>query len=136
MFKVAILSCFLLTGCVASTQQAGKVLQSKWIGKPADQFFVENGPPQSVFPMNDGGKLYTWAGGTGSVGIPGSASTTVIGNTATTNFSGGGTVHLGCTVTIATKNGTITAINPTGDSVGLWHHSRCVEIFGGEPWDR
>jgi hypothetical protein len=123
-----------LAGCT-TTEQAATVLHSKWDGQPADNFFLQFGPPASAYTMTDGGKIFSWVGGRANIPLSGSASTTtnVIGSTAisTTTYQGGGTLALGCSVQIVTtKSGVITAIKPTGDSLGMWQTSRCAEIFG------
>jgi hypothetical protein len=51
-----------LAGC-KTTEEAGKAVRGKWLDKPVDAFFVENGPPISSFPLEAGGTIYTWRGG-------------------------------------------------------------------------
>lgn len=119
-----------------TTEQAAVALRSKWDGKPADQFFVANGPPASSYDMASGGKIFTWAGGHASVALPGTATTTtnLVGATAfsTTTYDDGVILHLGCRVEIVTdKAGLIATIKPIGDTMGMWQLSRCAEIFGG-----
>ena len=123
----------VVAGC-STTQQAGVALQTAWIGRNADDFFKRYGPPASDFALGDGGKIYEWIGGRAAVAIPGEASTTTtfVGNTAFSNtqFTGGGNIYLGCKVRITTKpDRTITAIVPSGDSLGKWQTSRCAELF-------
>lgn len=153
-----LLGGLLLASC-QTTQQLASSLQSKWIGRSADQFFIDNGAPRSSYTMRDGGRIYSWVGGQKSIDLPGTGQTTtnVIGNTAfltttyqdrselsqtTTNFIGNTafstTTHqdrselrLGCAVQIVTdKSGIITTIKPTADTIGMWQLSRCAEIFG------
>ena len=133
---LALFAC--LGGCT-STEQAAKVLHSKWDGQPADSFFLQYGPPVSTYAMTDGGKIFTWVGGQANVPLPGTASTTtqVIGNTATstTTYNPGGNIAVGCRVQIVTnQSGVITAIRPMGDTIGLWQTSRCAEFFGVSPF--
>jgi hypothetical protein len=118
----------------SSTEQAGKALQSVWIGRSADDFFRQYGPPASSYTLSDGGKIFEWVGGQTSVYLPGSASTTttVFANTAVSNtqFSPGGNLYLGCKIRITTtRAGTISTIAPSGDTLGMWQMSRCAEIF-------
>jgi hypothetical protein len=124
-----------LASC-STTQQAAVALQSGWVGKNADDFFRRYGPPASSFALADGGMIYEWVGGRAAVYIPGTASTTTtsVGNTAISNtqFSGGGNIYLGCKVRITTKRDrSITGIEPSGDSIGMWQTSRCAELFVG-----
>jgi hypothetical protein len=68
MFSV-IAAAVVLAGC-QTTEQALQTARGKWIGRPADSFFVENGPPVSSFPRDTGGHIYTWRGGETSSVIP------------------------------------------------------------------
>ena len=52
----------ILYGCT-TTEEANKAIQSRWIGPPADMFFSQYGPPESVYRMTGGGNVYTWRGG-------------------------------------------------------------------------
>lgn len=58
----AMLTVVALAGCQTS-QEAARNMQNRWIGMPADSFFVENGPPVSTFQRDNGGEIYTWRGG-------------------------------------------------------------------------
>lgn len=51
-----------LVGC-KTTEEAAKSVRAKWIGQPVDQFFIQNGPPVSSYPLDSGGTIYTWRGG-------------------------------------------------------------------------
>ncbi len=51
-----------MAGC-ATTQEANKAIQSRWIGQPSDAFFAAYGPPLRSFPLNNGGAVYSWRGG-------------------------------------------------------------------------
>ena len=131
---LAVVAIFLAS--CSTTQQAAVALQNGWVGKNADDFFKRYGPPASNFALADGGIIYEWVGGRAAVYVPGTASTTTttIGNTAFSNtqFSGGGNIYLGCKVRITTtRDRTITAIAPSGDSLGMWQTSRCAELFAG-----
>jgi len=64
-----------VAGC-ATTEEANKAIQSKWIGQPADSFFTYYGPPASSFPLNDGGTIYTWVGGETTRHVPAQYQTT------------------------------------------------------------
>ena len=58
-----------LAGC-QTTKQAAQALENRWIGQPADSFFVANGPPVSEFPRDAGGSIYTWRGGEATSYLP------------------------------------------------------------------
>ena len=59
---IAALAAAVLAGCT-TTEEANTVIQSRWIGQPAELFFTQYGPPISEFPMGSGNILYTWRGG-------------------------------------------------------------------------
>ena len=60
---------FGLSGC-ATTQDAEKAVADKYIGQSSDAFFSRYGPPRSYYELKNGGKVYTWVGGEGSIHIP------------------------------------------------------------------
>ncbi len=92
--------------CACGTQMAARSLQSSWLGKPADAFFVRNGAPKEDHKLDAGGSVYTWE--------------------STSTEAG----RMFCTVNIVTNsNGVITKIRPKEDSVGFWRLSHCAEIF-------
>jgi hypothetical protein len=64
-FAIAAVALMLLAGC-KTTEEAQKFVATKWVGKQADEFFIQNGPPFSVFDLDGGGKLYSWRGGEGT----------------------------------------------------------------------
>lgn len=122
-----------LASC-STTKEAATALQNGWVGKNADDFFTRYGPPRSGFKLANSGMIYEWSGGQAAIPIPGTASTTTtaIGNTtfSNTQFSPGGDIYLGCSVRITTTpDRTITSIEPSGDSIGMWQMSRCAELF-------
>ncbi|MBZ6077870.1 hypothetical protein [Microvirga puerhi] len=59
---VGVAVVIVLVGC-KTTEEAAQSVRAKWIGQPVDQFFIENGPPVSSFPLESGGTIYTWRGG-------------------------------------------------------------------------
>ncbi len=136
--KRLILVCFAaaVTACT-TTEQANEALSSKYIGKPVDQFFIENGPPSSQYNTQDGRTIFVWAEAPQSITMPGSSYTTVTGygNTATayTNYSPATTIDIQCQVRIVSnKAGKIEQILSQKDSSGVWEMSRCNEIFGSK----
>ena len=105
---LAVVAIFLAS--CSTTQQAAVALQNGWVGKNADDFFKRYGPPASNFALADGGTIYEWVGGRAAVG----------------------NIYLGCKVRITTtRDRTIAAIAPSGDSLGMWQTSRCAELFAG-----
>jgi hypothetical protein len=98
----------LLAGC-GSTQQASEHAKSKWIGRNADDFFRENGPPKRDYAMAAGGKVYSWE---------------------TVSLPSGTRIQLICSADIVTDaRSAITEIRMREDSIGHWNTSRCSEIF-------
>jgi hypothetical protein len=53
-----------------TTEQASSAVQSRWIGRPADDFFTQHGPPQSDYTLANGNVIYTWRGGETTRHIP------------------------------------------------------------------
>jgi len=148
----------LLAGC-QTTQQTTAHLRNRWIGQPADTFFVSNGPPVSTFPRDGGGQIYTWRGGEHVTTQPATFTAVPVAPAANTGWwanssapdwwraqatSGprpgtyvgvlqpGRRMEYVCEARIVTDEaGTIQtiAISRDTDGVGL-SFSRCAEIFG------
>lgn len=121
-----------MLGC--TTDKAAQQMQSSWVGKSTDSFFIANGPPIGSFTLSDGRTLYTWRSRVSTVHLPATATTTANTyggiTTATTNVSGGGDVNMYCEAQItAAPNGNIVEIKPVKDTVGAWALSRCSEVF-------
>ena len=66
---IAIAIGFAITGC-ATTQQAQKAMESRFIGQSSDAFFSRYGAPQSSFTLNNGSTIYRWRGGQTTVYVP------------------------------------------------------------------
>jgi hypothetical protein len=47
-------------GCAANSVQTQQRLESHLVGQNVDVLIAQWGPPSSTFPMNNGGKAYTW----------------------------------------------------------------------------
>lgn len=129
---LAIVISAVVGGC--TTDQAKKTMQSEWIGRHSDEFFLTNGPPISDFMLQDGRRIYTWQSGVQNFNMPATSSTTFSGSgpymTATTQTSGGGTITVSCKALITVQpNGLIVDIKPSEDSIGIWTLSRCAELF-------
>lgn len=119
----------LLAGCV-STQEVVNRLSPQFVGTNFDSFVLRYGPPKSKFILNSADIVYVWNSGTASVGIPASATTTGSGNTATTQFHGGGSIDMFCEIQFVTSpNGTIKELSILKDTIGFWTTSRCNEVF-------
>lgn len=63
-----------LAGCT-TTEEANNIIQSRWIGQPAELFFSRYGPPVSEFRTGSGNTIYTWRGGEKTQYIPAQYST-------------------------------------------------------------
>lgn len=64
MFKQAIaLGAAIFLSACTTTQDASRAIQHSWIGRHADEFFSEYGPPLRSYALSDGSTLYTWRGG-------------------------------------------------------------------------
>lgn len=131
MKKLAVVLLLALAGCT-TTQQANKVLETRFKGSSADSFFLAYGPPSSSYKLNSGGgTLYTWSEQAKNYTMPMRANTTMYGNQAYTTFSGGGSYSVQCSLKIAVDaGGTIQTIDVLSDTMGDWELSRCHEVFG------
>jgi hypothetical protein len=70
---VCMMSGFLI-GC--TTEKAAETLRSEWVGKNADNFFIQHGPPAGSFPLADGRQIFTWQSNVQNYHIPASARST------------------------------------------------------------
>ena len=68
-FATLAAAALMLTAC-ASTKEAEKSMATQYLGKPSDTFFAKNGAPQSSYKLNDGGTVFDWVGGRGTVQVP------------------------------------------------------------------
>lgn len=132
MHWILLLFAFALAGC--TTEQARQTMQSEWIGKSSDEFFLTNGPPVSEFKLTDGRRIYTWQSGVKNYNMPPMTSTTVTGSGAftqvNTRTTGGSSVTVSCTAQLTVQpNGIIVDIKPSEDTIGDWTLSRCAELF-------
>jgi len=97
----------LFSGCATSGKYKEKV--SSWMGSTEQQLIDSWGPPQSTY--TSGSKRYLTYNSSRSVFLPGSSptyTTTVYGNTAYTNSTGGypdQNIRLSCTTTFTSENG-------------------------------
>lgn len=108
MAYFAMLLLAVVAGC-GSIEQAARGMQTSWLGKPADDFFVAHGPPIKTHTAQDGRRIYLWE---------------------TTAFATGGRLDVKCSAElVADPAGSIIQIRPREDSIGLWNTSRCTEIF-------
>lgn len=120
---------FLCAGCV-STQSVADRFAPKWVGKNFDEFVLKYGAPFRKFELNSGDFSYVWNSGTASVAMPATATTSVYGNTAYTQMSGGGNINMFCELQIVTdRAGNIKQITILRDTIGFWCTSRCHEVL-------
>lgn len=66
---LAVAACLAAAGC-AGTQEAEKTMATQYLGKPGDTFFARYGAAQSTTRLSDGGTVYDWVGGRGTVNVP------------------------------------------------------------------
>lgn len=125
---VAIIA-IAVCGCT-TTEQANKLVASKYMGGQTDAFFTKFGPPESSYKLQSGDTLFTWAERARYWNTPGSVQTTVVGRTAISTVTPGDKVLQQCQLKIlASPDGRIREINVLNDSLGVWQLSRCNEVF-------
>ncbi len=73
-------------------------LENQWIGKDFDRFVLKYGSPYKKFNLLNGDVLYTWNSGVSSVNIPQLETTSVYGNTVSTQIYGVGSIKLYCEI--------------------------------------
>ena len=56
----AFIALFVLSGCLATTQEVASGLENRFIGRNADALVSEFGPPYTTFKMNSGETAYVW----------------------------------------------------------------------------
>lgn len=123
-----------ISGCISNTETQQK-LSSAWAGRPADEFFIKNGPPNSTHRLDGGGAIYSWSGGHESYSLPGASTTTFSpswggATVATTTTTAPSKLNISCSAQIVTdSSGRIQEIRLTKDTIGAWQLSRCNEIF-------
>lgn len=137
MKRVWLLAVVALAGCAAGFE---KKLQT-WVGAPVDSLVSSWGPPQSAFPLNNGGQVIEYSR-SGSMTLPGAMYTTP----QTTHHSGTASIYgtggsatgnyQGTSTTYVTQRGPSTNINLncvvrfTVDSAGYitkwaWQGNNC-----------
>ena len=100
---------FTITAC-STTRSARRDMESRWVGRSADDFFFANGVARSKQGLANGGTIYIW-------------------DKATRTSSGSKPTF--CIAVISTDaSGKIKRIQPNADAVGKWKISRCSELFG------
>ena len=120
---------FLVSGCV-STQSVVNRASNQYVGQSIDAFVRLHGAPYQRFDLRSGDVAYTWSSGVRSMAMPLSATTSVVGGMATTNFIGGQSLNLVCEIQIiASSSGMIKELLILRDTIGLWTTSMCHEVL-------
>lgn len=130
---VAVLAAAVLSGCT-TTEEANTVIQSRWIGQPAEVFFTQYGPPISEFPMASGNILYTWRGGDKTRYIPPQYSTPTPAQTTTRTVTR--ETKPGVTVTKTTTLGGFPTAQPQMISPPRYEELFCELQLTADPSDR
>jgi hypothetical protein len=62
--KLSILMvCAIALGGCQTTAELAAEIEASWIGRPAEQLFLQAGPPIASFDLSSGGAIYTWSSG-------------------------------------------------------------------------
>ncbi|GEO83986.1 MULTISPECIES: hypothetical protein [Alphaproteobacteria] len=121
----------MLSGCT-TTEEANTVIQSRWIGQPAELFFTRYGPPISEFQVASGNMLYTWRGGDKTRYIPPQYSTPTPVQTRTVTRE----AKPGVTVTKTTTSGGYLSGQPQMISPPRYEELFCELQITADPSDR
>ena len=111
----------LLAGC--ATPAGFRQSMDAWIGQPADRLISEWGPPQSAYPLSNGGAVLQWASARNAV-IPVPQQTfgtvTATGSTAyyqATTMPSAYNIHLACAVRVTVSpDGVVQSWNSEGNN--------------------
>lgn len=57
---VVLLLITVLCACVTPQKSQFSMLIDKWVGRSADELAVRNGPPEEIFMLDSGGKIYSY----------------------------------------------------------------------------
>jgi hypothetical protein len=132
--RIIVFGCLALCACTTAEQAISSV-QSKYVGRPVDEFFIAKGPPQSAYKLNNGDTIYTWVGGIREYHLP-TTTDVQLRQTKTGNISGTATTYggrdvtIGCTLELHTNaNGVVRSARIADDTIGRWQLSRCAEIL-------
>ena len=99
----------VLAGCT-SMQTTNDTLARQWTGQPADNFFVQHGPPAQRHTAQDGRIVYVWTTGGVIVSHPNPPY---------------------CEVQLVTdRGGKVLQIGVRAETIGMWNLSACAERFG------
>jgi hypothetical protein len=121
---VATIVAGLVGGC-ATTKDVQARLYQRYYGEPVASFFAANELPVGAFAAG-GETLYEWSSGVRVTTMPVTAQTTVIGNQAFTNVSGGQRVTKVCRISLtADSSGKIIRLAILEDTFGAGSLSRC-----------
>lgn len=128
-----------LAGC-QTTEEAARNIQNRWLGQPADSFFVANGPPVSSFSRDNGGQIYTWRGGEHTSVTPAQMRTTIQQgkpapfqrSSVISTYQPAQRHDYVCEAQIAVDPaGVIESVRISRDTDGVgFSLSRCAEVFG------
>jgi len=116
---LVVATAVLLISCVTigPTREA---LRSRWIGRPAEAFFLNYGLPVNSITTSAGGSIYQWRSDVNNFYVA-SRSGTV-----------GMNIQVYCELNISTDpSNMITDILLVKDTAGLWVNSRFYEVFSG-----
>lgn len=129
MRNFAICLGLMLVGCV-STQTVVNKMGQKYIGTNFDDFVLKHGAPYRNFTLSTGEVVQIWSSGVTKVAMPGTATTSYYGNTATTSITPGGDAEMYCEVQFKVdKENIIRQVTILKDTLGSWTTSMCHEIF-------
>jgi hypothetical protein len=57
---ISLLLAAVLCACATPGKSQFSILMDKWVGRSADQLVIRNGPPEEVFSLDSGGKVYSY----------------------------------------------------------------------------
>jgi hypothetical protein len=112
-----------LLGC-QTTADAQREVGSRWIGRHIDEFFIENGQPESSFALQNGGTVFRWSGGNETRDVPINRGPTPAGGWSRTTGTSQSTFANNAVTTTSTS--TTVGFNPAGLIAALQPTHRTV----------
>lgn len=115
----------MIGGCVSDQATIDELV--RYEGLQLDQFVIANGAPVNSYKLGDGNTIYYWSSSK-SVYVPGSATTSFVGNQAYTQQISGGDINTECKLDLLTDpSGKIIKVTMRKNTLGYWTSSACHE---------
>jgi len=120
--RLLLASTLLVIATSTAMADANSYLAKRYLGRSADDFFVDNGPPASTYKAQDGRVVAIWSSGRDNVTIP-------MVNPTNVPMSGGVDFPLECQIKVVSKGNKVIDIGVYRTTGGFGWGSLCDDIF-------